>query len=231
MQRMRYLGLCLAVVFTAMPALATAGVRPWFSGAIGGSTYDMTDVNDEIGVINGFINGTGLQPMDEITKGLNFGLAFGLDVGSGFAVGVGYDRLNGQSDIGDASGSIEYDLPANLVRAFGRYSFESAGRASGFLEASLGSVSSAGTISIAITGVGSVTGDVEGSGLAFEGAGGVSLWATPQFAVTGAAGYRFAKVGNVTVDGTRVYAPNGSDYSLDYSGLFVRTGITVAFAN
>lgn len=221
--------LLLAALLLAVPTLASAGVRPWISGAIGGSTYAMGDVNDEVGAINSALAGTGLS-MDEVTTGLNFGLAFGLDVGSGFAVGLGYDHLSARTEVGDYSGSIEYDLPANLLRGFGRYSFESAGKVTGFLEASLGRVTSAGSITVSATGYGSQSGDIDGSGVAFEGAGGMSIWATPQFAFTGMAGFRRAEVGEVEVDGMPAYDVSGGDYTIDYSGLFVRLGITVALA-
>ena len=65
-------------VFLLAPALANAATRPWLSGSFGFSAYDMGDVNDQIGVINSNLAGTGFE-MDEITKGLSYGLAFGLE--------------------------------------------------------------------------------------------------------------------------------------------------------
>lgn len=229
MRNLRLARLSIAVLLLALPALASAAVRPWISGSIGGSTYTMGDVNDDIGAINVELAGTGLV-MDDVKEGFNFGLAFGLDVGSGFAVGVGYDRLTGNTEVGDLSASLEYDLPANLVRGFGRYTFESAGNVKGFLEASLGSVISAGSISLTVTGVGSSSGDLEGSGLALEGGGGVSIQATPMIAFTGMAGYRHASVDQVELDGIRIYDTSGGEYTIDYSGLFLRLGMTVALA-
>lgn len=229
MLTLRLQRLFVAALLLAVPTLASAAVRPWISGAIGGSTYAMGDVNDEVEAINAALAGTGLS-MDEVSTGLNFGVAFGMDVGSGFAVGFGYDRLTARTEVGDYSGSIEYDLPANLLRVFGRYSFESAGRTRGFLEASLGRVSSAGSITISATGYGSESGDIDGSGMAFEGAGGMSIWTTPMFALTGMAGYRYASAGDVEVEGTPIYDASGGDYTIDYSGLFARVGITVSLA-
>lgn len=223
----RVLWLILAALLLTAPTLASAGVRPWLSGHLGGSTYSMEDVNDDIGEINSSLAGSGLS-MDEITKGFNFGAAFGLDVPGGFAVGVAFDRLTGSSEVGDWSGSIEYDLPANLLRGFGRYSFQSAGKAKAFLEASLGRVMSASSVSLSITDVGSESVDLEGSGMAFEGAAGVSIWTTPQFAITAMAGYRKATVNDVEVDGVPIYNTSGGSYSIDYSGAFVRAGLTVA---
>lgn len=227
MSNQRFVPPVVAGLLLLVPALSLAGVRPWISGSVGGSTYSMEDVNDEIGAINSVLAGSGLE-MDEVTKGFNFGLAFGLDLANGFAVGAGFDRLSGGSEVGDYSGSLEYDLPANLLRVFGRYTFESAGNAKGFLEASLGRVSSAGSIRVSATGYGSATGDIDGSGLAFEGAGGVSLWASPQVAFTGMIGFRKATAGDVEVDGQPIYDPSGGDYTLDYSGVFVRAGLMVA---
>lgn len=229
MMKPRVARVLVAVLLLAVPVATSAAVRPWISGALGGSTYAMGDVNDEIGAVNVSLAGTGLK-MNEVTKGFNYGLALGLDVGGGFAVGVGYDRLNARTKVGDFSGSLEYDLPANLVRAFGRYTFESPGMTQGFLEASLGRVSSAASITLTVSGSGSATGDIEGSGLAFEAGGGAEIWTAPQFAFTGMAGYRYASAKDVTVDGTAVYDASGGDYTVDYSGLFARVGIKVALA-
>lgn len=219
--------LFLAALLLATPAFASAGVRPWISVAIGGSTYAMDDVNDEVAAINAALAGSGLS-MEKVSSGFNFGLALGLDVGSGFAVGIGYDQLMASTDVGDFSGSLEYDLPANQIRGFGRYTFQSAGKAGGFLEASVGHVKSAGSITVAATGYGSQSADIDGSGTSFEGAAGVSLWAAPQFAFTGMAGYRHAELGDVTVEGMPVVDATGGDYTIDYSGLFARVGFTVA---
>jgi hypothetical protein len=215
-------------LFLLAPALANAATRPWLSGSFGYSGYAMDDVNDDIGEINATLAGSGLE-MDEITKGLSYGLAFGLDVSPAFSIGLGYDRLTGQSDVSDPSGSIEYDLPANLLRGFGRYSFQSTGKAKGFLEASLGRVSSDATATLTVVGVGTQSFKFEGSGLAFEGAGGVSYWTSPTIAMFGLVGYRVANVEDVEVDGQPAYNVSGENYSIDYSGIFMRLGLTVAF--
>jgi hypothetical protein len=221
---------CFALCLFAS-TLASAATRPWLSGSIGGSTYTMKDVNDEVALINESLAGSGLE-MDEVTKGLNYGLAFGLDVGTGgFSVGIGYDRLTGSTEVSDPTGSIEYDLPSNVFRGFGRYSFQSTGKTKGFLEASLGRVISDGTGTVSATGIGSGSVDFEGSGLAAEGAGGFSYWTSPKLALVGTLGYRFAKVEDVEADGEPLYSPEGNGrYSIDYTGVFIRLGLTVALA-
>ena len=189
--------------------------------------YAMEDVNDDIGEINLALAGSGLE-MDEVSKGMSFGLAFGLDLGSGFSIGLGYDRLMARSEVGDPTGSIEYDLPGNLLRGFGRYSFSGTGKTRGFLEASLGRVTSDGTVNLAATGYPTDTSNLDGSGFAFEGAGGFSYWTSPQIALVGTVGYRYASVHDVEVDGSPIYNQSGDPYSIDYSGAFVRFGLTVA---
>lgn len=226
----RMLQLVCFVLCLIAPAWAAAeGVRPWLFGSFGVSQYAMGDVNDDVGQINAALAGSGLS-MDEITKGLQYGLAIGFDLSPAISLGLGYDRLTGQSDVSDASGSIEYDLPANLLRGFGRYSFQSTGKAKGFLEASLGRVTSDGAVTGTVVGVGTQTFKYEGSGVAFEGAGGVSYWTSPTIAMFALAGYRSASVEDVELDGQPAYNTSGGRYSIDYSGVFMRLGLTVAFA-
>ena len=62
-----------------------------------------------------------------------------------------------------------------------------------------------------------------------EGLVGGELWAAPQFALTGSAGFRFAKIGELKADGQTVINQDGSKYTLDYSGFLLRLGVKVAF--
>jgi hypothetical protein len=78
------------------------------------------------------------------------------------------------------------------------------------------------------TGVGSATGDITGSGPLVEGYLGGDWWASPQFAITGSAGYRYAKISEIKVDGNIVYLTTGEKEAMDYSGVFVRAGVRLA---
>jgi hypothetical protein len=217
----------LLLLVVAVPVASAGTPRPWLSGSLGGSTYAMGDVNDDIGNVNLSLAGSGLS-MDEINSGLGLGVAFGIDFPGGFAAGVGYDRLSASTDVGDATGSLEYKMPGNLVRAFGRYTFANAPKAKGFLEASLGRVSTAGSVKLTAVGFGSTSADLEGHGLALEGSGGIQVWVAPQFALSGSLGFRHAESKDITVDGDPAYNASGGRYSVDYSGLFLRAGATVA---
>ncbi len=67
-------------------------------------------------------------------------------------------------------------------------------------------------------------------GMAIEGCMGGEHWTTPQFALTASAGFRHAKSAKVTVDNTPIYTTSGDEYTIDYSGLFVRLGFKVALS-
>jgi hypothetical protein len=202
-------------------------VRPWLAGHGSYATYSMSDVNSDIGSLNAQLEGSGLE-MDEIHGALGFGLAFGLELPNRFSVGIGYDRLPASTDVGDASGSIEYEFPANAFRAFGVYSFSGPGAMSAQLGGSLGVVQEAGTIGVTVTDVGSYRGNIHGTGGLLELFVGGDWWTAPQFALTGSAGYRYAKIGELTLGGETIYLPNGEKESVDYSGVVVRLGIKYA---
>ncbi len=219
----------LCALLLSIPSISQSAPGPWISGNFGGSLYSMNDVNDDIGNINAQLAGSGLS-MEEITKGPSLGVAAGIDLPNGFGFGIGFDRLPASSDVSDASAAIEYNMPANLVRAFGRYSFSNTGQTRGFVEASVGRITTVGDVRVSVLGSGSVSADLEGSGLAIEGCMGGEHWTTPQFALTGSAGFRHAKSSKVTVDNTPIYTASGEDYTVDYSGLFVRLGLKVVFS-
>ena len=168
--------------------------------------------------------------MDEINGGMTAGGVFGIEFPNGFTLGAGIDRLNASSEVGDASGGIEYDLPANAFRVLGQFAFKCRGRSGAHVGASLGKVSSSASVSITETGVGSVSADLEGSGPLFEGYFGGDWWASPQFAITGSAGFRYAKIGDLQIDGETIYTADGDKYAVDYTGVFARAGIKFAFS-
>jgi hypothetical protein len=217
-----------ALLLCALPAFAAAPATPWVSAGLSGATYAMTDVNSDISHVNAAIATSGLS-MNDVSHGAGFGFAAGADLGNGFSLGLGYDRLSANSKVADASASIEYDMPANAIRAIARYALESHSRSGAFVELALGRVSAAGNVNVSVTGVGSQTGKIEGAGLDFELGLGGQAWLSPQFGLVGSLGYRHAVAGDVSVAGTPVHNPDGSAYTIDYSGLLVRAGISLGF--
>jgi hypothetical protein len=224
---MRILAACIAAM-AVLPSIAWADARPWASVDGSWGTYAMSDVNDDLAAVNASLAGSGLS-IDEIHGGLGLGLRFGVEVGSRWSTGVGYDRLFASTDVGDATGKLEYKLPANAFRVFEEYSLPSQGRAGLNLGAGLGMVSSSGSVELTDYSSGSFKAHLKGTGLLLEGLLGGEIRAAPQLALTGSAGFRYAKISEVKAEGQTVVNADGSKYSLDYSGFLLRLGMKVAF--
>jgi hypothetical protein len=218
--------LCMALVgMLAVPAVAGAeGLRPWLG--LGGSfnSFSMGDVNDDIAAINASI---APLAMDEMKTGFGFGGAFGLDLAHA-SLTIAYERLLSSSEIGDASGSLKYDFPANVIDAQVTYLAASERPFSFGAGGSVGRVSSAGSVRLALTGSGSVSGDLSGSGPVAEAFGAARLRGAGRVSVVSALGYRYAKIRQTKVNGSVITNPDGSNYSLDYSGLIARVMLKIA---
>jgi len=142
---------------------------------------------------------------------------------------LGYDHLFARTELGDATGTLAFDFPANAFRAIGEYKFRSASQFSPRIGVAGGLVSEAGSIGLSVTGFTSFKEDMTGSGPLFEAYAGGDLWAAPQFAVTGSLGYRYAKVKEVKASGETIVNSDGSKSSIDYGGFLARLGLKFAF--
>lgn len=214
--------LAALLLFAALPA--HAGIRPWVSGVVGGSTLAMQDINDEIGAINLDLAPQALR-LNEIHGGLNVGGAFGLDVGKALTVGVAYDRMLSQTEASSQAGYIQLDLPGEVVRGFARYAFMKVGTTRAFLEASGGRARTLAGLTLRQTG--SLTGHagLAGSGAAYEVAAGLVTPSDALFVITGSVGYRSARVDDIRVRQQRFEGVSGGAFSVDYSGVFARLGV------
>lgn len=226
---MRILMIGLALTLTLPTAASAASSRPWLAMTGAWGTYSMSDVNSEIRVVNAALAGSGLE-MDEINGGFGFGFALGVDLSSRVSLGLGYERLTASSEVGDLSGSLTYNLPANVVRATVGYRFPTERNGGATVGFGLGLIKEAGSVEFVETGVGVGSLDVHGSGPVLETFVGGEWWAAPQFALVGSGGYRYAKVREVQAEGMTAYNPDGSKYTVDYSGAVVRLGFKVALA-
>src|SRR5262245_28781949 len=210
---------CVMAVLLALlsPATARAQIkRFWLAPAGGFHTYRLGDVNSEIDQIN-----VAVAPlhMDNIKSGFSYGAAAGVDLNPAATLEIAYDRLLGSAKVGDATGSLEYNLPANefTLRGTFRQATE-ATFALGFGVAA-GLVQSAGEVTLSATGSGSVTGHLKGSGPALEAFASGDWHVSPIFAITPHIGFRYAKISETKVEDQVIYNPDGSKYTLDYSGL------------
>lgn len=207
------LGLTTAAFGQVAPAL-------WLGAEGGFGTYSMSDVNLDIQDFNA---SSGLQ-MDEISKGLAFGVNAGVNLGS-LGLGLAYERVTASSEISDATGSLEYNFPANAVYGLVQYRLPSPGPLKIGFGGGLGMISSAGSMNIAIQGLGAASGDISGSGILAEARVFGDYHATPMIVLSPSVGYRYTKVPSCKIEGQQVYNADGSKLSIDYSGIILRAGI------
>jgi hypothetical protein len=201
------------LLLLASSASASERANRWVSGSIDASTYAMTAANADISRINSALSGYGLS-MNPVTKGPGVGAAAGWDLAHGLTVGLGYDRLFAHSNLTGAATSIAYAVPANLVRVLGRCAFVAGDKTEEFVELSLGSVSTGGRVSVSAPGMPSRSTSLSGSCLAWELGLGGREWTSARYAISGGFGYRHAR--------------SGGAHLTDYSGLFLRAGLTRA---
>jgi hypothetical protein len=212
----------LALVSASALVSPAAGATPWFSASGRFGTYAMEDVNREIRMIDALT----YSRFDEISSGFGLGLGVGWIPSSGrSAFGIHYERLFAKSEITDYSGSLSYDFAANAYYGTLEYRPPSTGKALFGAGMGAGAVSSAGEISLAVTGVGAASGNVEGTGPLFQGYVFAELPIGTRAFLVPLAGYRYAKISSVELDGAPIQNPDGSDYSVDYSGFVAELGL------
>lgn len=198
----------------------------WLTVNGGYNTYAMSDINDDIQAVNGVISPL---HMDEISSGTSYGLGFGIPVSKKVDIGLTYEKLSADSDVGDATGSIKYDFAAKAYKATLLYHFASSSKFASGLSAAVGTISSGGEVEFQQDGYQTRRGDVEGSGLLLEGAFAADYWVSPRVAITGSVGYRLAKVSEPEIAGSPIYDDGGNRLEVDYSGLALRIGLKVDF--
>jgi hypothetical protein len=208
------------LVLVSLPALASAQARPWIQVSGGYNTFSMKDVNDYLDT------GT----VDNISNGLSFGGAFGIDLPPAFAIGASYDHLSASTDFVASGGKYELEVPANLLRAFGQYQFVKGPKSVVFGEVGLGMVSTSGTETLTLTGLGSGGVKWEGSGASYDGSLGAEFIMAPQISFVGSLGYRYAKTSELKIDGEVQKMANGDNASMDYTGMSAKLGIKLAFS-
>jgi hypothetical protein len=107
--------LILVALLLAAPLSAHAqdeeATIPWISFNYGGGSYAMSKVNEDLQLMG---QQTGL-PYDEITSGLGFDIALGLDVGRIFRLGLHFQRMQAESSFTDGVATLDYRYPASAV--------------------------------------------------------------------------------------------------------------------
>ena len=212
---------CVLALAVPSTALAIFPFEPWLgvSGSI--NTYDMGDVNAQISDFD-------LTNLDEVGSGFAFGVHAGLSMTPMLTATAGYEFLTAGSQLGGAAEQFDFNLPAHTFRG----GLEMRAPVPGPLKlgagATLGVVSAAGDVlQENIAGFADLVGEVTGSGTLFEGYAVADLWFTPIMALSPSIGYRYAKIPEVKVNDVTVTNLDGSDYSLDYSGYYMRLTLKI----
>ncbi len=219
----------LASVAFATSAHAASPVKPWLAGYGSWSTYAMGDVNDGIDNINAELAPFGLS-MDKVQNGFGFGFEAGFDLPV-ITVGVGYERMTASTDVGDASATVEFKLPANAFYGLAEYKIPGAGAVGARLGLGAGVISLAGKEELTVVGIGSASNDISGSGPMVKFYGSLELHAASQFSILGSVGYRYAKIskGDVHVNESEsILASYAPGFAVDHSGIFFRAGLRFA---
>ena len=230
---MRFRSALLLVLFTFVSTMAHAdAVKPWVSGTLGFSSLAMNDVNADIGNVNlALLNNGVAAQMNRIGNGLDVTASGGIDFSHGMGVGLEYEHLSAKSEASDPTGSITYAVPASILSIIGRYRFESTGPVHGFAQVGVGRLMPSASVTLTSVGVGSVTRDLEGSGFAFQGSGGLEYSTGSPVSISGILGYRHAVASDVKLNGAPMTTASGGSYAIDYSGIFLRGGLNIAFGH
>lgn len=221
---MRALSFLLLTPMILLPASASAlEFKPWLGVNGSWGTYSMSDVNDMAGDFNAGLR-EDYHKMAEIHDGFGIGVTTGLDLTRRLSAGLSFDQLSATTDVGYPANPLVFKFTANAFRVFGDYALSRRGRLGMHIGLGAGLVSEFGLL----VGGGAPTSDLTGKGPLGDLAVGADWWATPEFAVTGSAGYRYAKVGEVKVDGRTFRNFDNSKIAADYSGVLVRLGVKLA---
>ncbi|MBU0742939.1 hypothetical protein KKG45_04910 [bacterium] len=103
--------------------------------------------------------------MNNVTRGLDHGVQVGYFAGPAIVIGVGYSRLACSTGYADASGSEEYNLPADIYEIHFTILPPGEKKVRFGFGANLGLIQTAGTAEIRTPGEDPITGDFSGRGL------------------------------------------------------------------
>lgn len=204
----------LVLVLALAPLTAGAGIVVSAQGGWGAHTQE--DLND---AINEFNQAAGQTVAPTLDSGWDWSVRAGMQGAGTTALGVGWQHLSGKVD-GSAGGSwLELSVPADCLLAWMTWlpDNDQVGRVG--LAADVGFLQVDGSARSQFENAEPETRTYEGKGLflALAVVGDAAL--SESLSLQGFAGFRLAQVPNLQVNGV------AEDYSLDYSGVFVRAGL------
>ena len=192
-------------------------------GSLGYGVFSMDDVNNELSQLRSL----GIN-IDLVERGPSLDLFVGMETQNGGSFCLGYERLFASTSYSDYSGSIKYDLPANIYYVTANIPLRIEPGMRQQIEFTAGRMVAAGKLSLSVSEYGSstnISGNIDGTGFMLRGALSMILGSPREpmgFQLT--CGYRLARISGIEILGQPIEGPGG-DYALDYSGLYAQAGI------
>ena len=221
MSKVVFVSFSLVLACSLLATPATAG--SFYVGAdLGYAAYNMDDLNDEIEAMNNSAPG---ENIENINGGMEFGFFAGLALRPCLNVGLGYSRLLGSTRFSNPAGTLEYEVPAHVLALHAVYlpGKNRTTRLGAGLD--LGLVQVDGSLTLERSGYGTEGGDAEGRDLLVAGYGVLDRRLGSTTSLFCQAGYRYAEIKKLDIDGRKAYTSRGDRYHLDYNGLFARVGL------
>jgi len=211
----------LAITLLSPGTAAVAGIKPWIGVDGSWSNYSMGDVNDVLADENALLKGTPLH-LWEVDAGPAVGFSAGADLGFGFSLGVGYQRLFSASGVDGAGWYEQFRLPANGITAIAEYAPPTKGPFGVRFGLAGGAVMESGNIVL-----GGIESKVTGTGPLVETYVGLDWLAQPRCRLTAMLGYRSARIEDAKLAEPAATDLERAKMPLDYSGMMARLGVRV----
>lgn len=219
-----FAALLVAGALAAAPAHAL-NERVWLQVTGGGATYGMDNLNQVLSDYNASIAGAA-PAFPLVRNGLGLGVAAGAELPNRWTIGVGLDRLYAETKASDASGAERDQFTANAWRLFAEYALRPVPSSGLRFGVGIGLLGESGKITQSVPGLAPVDYKLSGSAPLYEAYLGGDLWVAPQFALTAAGGYRYARLPETMLERSAVFInDNGEALELDYSGPYFRFGV------
>jgi hypothetical protein len=222
---MRRLAIVIIAALITAPRTAHAQTeRVWLMLGGGAGRYDMSALNRDIDAYNQSTGGS-TPSFPLVHKGSALAAAAGFETPTRWNFGIGLDRLYAPTKASDANGAIEYQFTANGWRAFGEYALRPIGSSTLRFGAGAGIVGESGKLVFSSPNAAPEEFRIRGCAPLYEAYVGGDVYLGPQFALTVAGGYRYAKLGSIKIEGGTLITSNGEATSVEYSGAYVRLGV------
>ena len=220
--RLRGMVLIIIAIF-AIPASGRNLPKFWVGSSLGFNTYSMSDFNDYIDAFNAYYD----VSIDKISTGMSYGLEAGVQLNSSFEGYIGYEGNSASTKLQDVGGTLTFSYPIDVLFAGAQYTVWRVPRWGFGFAGDIGRMSVNGKETEYINEWGGKSYAVSGDDILLRGLIFADYRAGKVISISPSIGYRHAKMSEYRINGKVVHKADGSNETLDYSGLIVR--LTVKF--